>query len=81
MATARIQHDDAIKPAVSSGGGVFPLRSRQATGVGSLHNPSVAPTKTVDDYLESEEDGFDTRDIKKKQVRMPYSALQSHYCG
>lgn len=68
MSAAQARYDDAIHPVISNGGGVFPLRSRQNTGVGSLHKPNVTVAKSVDDDLEGEDDGFDERDIKKKQV-------------
>jgi hypothetical protein len=68
MSAAHVRYDDAISPITSNGGGVFPLRSRQNTGVGSLHKPSVIAAKSIDDDLEGEDDGFDERDIKKKQV-------------
>jgi len=68
MSTAHARYDDPIHPVTSNGGGVFPLRSRQNTGVGSLHKPNVTVAKSVDDDLEGEDDGFDERDIKKKQV-------------
>jgi hypothetical protein len=68
MSAAHVQYGDAIHPVTSNGGGVFPLRSRQNTGVGSLHKPNVTVVKSVDDDLEGEDDGFDERDIKKKQV-------------
>ena len=68
MSPAQVRYDDAIHPVVSNGGGIFPLRSRQNTGVGSLPKPNVTVAKSVDDDLEAEEDGFDERDIKRKQV-------------
>lgn len=68
MSAAHVRYDDAIQPITSNGGGIFPLRSRQSTGVGSLHKPTVAVAKSIDDDLEREDDGFDERDIKKKQV-------------
>jgi hypothetical protein len=70
-----VRYDDATRPVTSNVGRIFPLRSRQNTGVGSLRSPSVASVKTVDDDIEAENYGFDSRDIKKKQARLPRSAL------
>lgn len=81
MSAARVHYDDVISPVASNGGGVFPLRSRQNTGVGSLRKPNVTLAKSVDDDLEAEHDGYDARDIKKKQVfggwKLAFLAYQS----
>lgn len=69
MSAPHVRYDDAVRPITSKGGGVYPLRSRQNTGVGSLYKPSVTVPKTKDEDIEGEDDGFDERDIKKKQVR------------
>jgi hypothetical protein len=66
MSAPHVHIEDAIRPVASNGGGVFPLRSRQHTGVGSLRLPSVTVAKSVDDDLE--DDGYDARDVKKAQV-------------
>jgi hypothetical protein len=70
MIVAHVRYDDAIKPVTSNVGGISQLRSRQNSDVGSLRTPRVAPVKTMDD-IEAENYGFDSRDIKKKQVRLP----------
>ena len=67
MADPRVQFDDAIQPTPSNGGGVYTLRSREATGVGSIRASSQVRRAKQDD-IGSESNNVEDRDIKTKQV-------------
>ncbi|KIV78251.1 potassium uptake protein [Exophiala sideris] len=82
MARPQNKVDDAIHPVRSrgGGGGIYTLRSREATGVGSLSVKSRGPRSKADD-IDSETNEVDERDIKTKQVfsgwKLTWLAYQS----
>jgi len=67
MSEPRILFDDTIQPVTSQSGGVYTLRSREATGVGSIRVSSQTRQRKEAD-LEAETSNVEERDIKTKQV-------------
>lgn len=68
MADPRIHRDDAIQPVHSQGGGVYTLRSREATGIGSIPAQSLT-RRGKPDNSDPEANNVEARDLKTKQVR------------
>ncbi|KIX00483.1 potassium uptake protein [Rhinocladiella mackenziei CBS 650.93] len=78
MADPRIQFGDAIQPVASHGGGVYTLRSREATGVGSIRGTSQTRRDKKED-VDTESNNVEDRDIKTKQVFSGWKLLWLGY--
>lgn len=80
MTSAHVQfEEDDLRPVVSESGGVYPLRARSHTGVGSIRTLSVRRTKTKDSTNELEKNDLDDGEFHTKQVFSGWKLLWLAY--